>query len=83
MAYSIDDGTVTLTGPCGIEEVEALHASLCGLHEPVVDLAGAGALHTAIVQLILAAGGQVRGAAVDPLLAACFAMLPEPKETLA
>jgi hypothetical protein len=83
MAYSIDDGIVTLTGACGIEEVEALHASLCGLHEPIFDLATAGTLHTAVVQLILASGGRVQGAPLDPLLGACLAMRPEPKETLA
>ena len=81
MAHSIADYVVTLTGACGIEEAEELHAALCGVHEPVFDLAGATVLHTAIVQLILAAGGQVQHAPPEPLLAACLRALPDPKES--
>jgi hypothetical protein len=81
MAYAIDDGTITLSGPCGIEEVEALHADLCALHEPLFDLAAATTLHTAVVQLILAAGARVRNAPADPLFAACLRALPDTKES--
>lgn len=83
MAYRIEDGIVTLSGPCGIDEAEGLHADLCGLHEPLFDLAAATTLHTAIVQLILAAGGLVRGVPTDPLHAACLRALADVKETWA
>jgi hypothetical protein len=81
MAYNIDDGVVTLSGPCGIEEAEALHARLCGLHEPLFDLAAATLMHTAVVQLILAAGGRVRGMRTELLLVACLRGLVDAKET--
>jgi hypothetical protein len=82
MTYTIDDGVVTLSGASGVEEVEALHASLCGVHEPVFDLAGATQLHTAVVQVILAAGGAVRNAPPDVLFAACHRALSDFRESL-
>jgi hypothetical protein len=72
MPISCSDSLVRLTESCSIEDAEALHALLRSIEAPVFDLAEAGHLHTAIVQLIMASGGRVQGLRADPLLAACL-----------
>jgi len=80
MAYSIDGNIVTITGACAIEDAEELHGRLCDVHEPMFDLAAATTLHTAVVQIILAAAGAVRNAPADAVLAACFQALGPDKD---
>jgi hypothetical protein len=69
---NIVENVIRLNGPCAIEEAEALHQALCGIERPIFDLTEAAYLHTAIVQLIMASGGMVRGLPTDLALAACF-----------
>ncbi len=72
MPIDARDNVLHLIGPCPIEEAEALHQTLRGIERPIFDLSEAGTLHTAIVQLIMASGGAVRGLRPDPILAACL-----------
>jgi hypothetical protein len=72
MPMQIEDCVITLDGHCTIEEAEPLFELLRGIDAPIFDVAQATSLHTAIVQLILASPGKVRGAAANPLLSACF-----------
>ena len=72
MPMRIEDGVITLDGHCAIEEAQPLFDLLGGIDAPIFDVTQAKSLHTAIVQLILASSGSVRGASASPLLAACF-----------
>ncbi len=72
MPFRIDDDVISLDGHCPIEEAQPLFEALRGLDEPIFDLGGTQTLHTAIVQLILASPGSVRGTPADRWLAACF-----------
>jgi len=72
MPFTVSDDEVRFTGDCPVDEAEALHHHLCGLGHPVFDLAQAGRLHTAIVQLILASQGSVKAAPQSKVLCACF-----------
>jgi hypothetical protein len=76
MPFRIDDNVVTLDGHCSVEEAQPLYEALRGLEEPIFDLGGASGLHTAIVQLILASSGGLRGTPSEPALAACFRSSP-------
>jgi hypothetical protein len=72
MPMNIVENVVRLNGLCAIEEAEALHQALCGMERPIFDLTEAAHLHAAIVQLIMASGGMVRGLPTDLALAACL-----------
>ncbi|MGD0721459.1 MAG: hypothetical protein ABR970_10515 [Roseiarcus sp.] len=72
MPMQIDDCVITLDGHCAIEEAQPLFDLVRGIEAPIFDVAQAKSLHTAIVQLILASSGKVRGASANPLLSACF-----------
>jgi hypothetical protein len=72
MPYRIDDDVISLDGHCSIEEAQPLFDALRDVDEPIFDLEHAQTLHTAVVQLILASTGRVRGAPADRWLAACL-----------
>ena len=72
MPFSTSQNVVSIEGHCSIEEAEALHEVLRAIEEPVFDLSEADHLHTSIVQLMMASGGQVRALPGDMVLAACF-----------
>jgi len=72
MPMNVVENVIRLNGLCAIEEAEALHQALCGLDHPIFDLSEAAHIHTAIVQLVMASGGMVRGLPTDLALAACF-----------
>lgn len=75
MAFTVTETDVVFDGACSIEEAEDLHQALKGREAPRFDLARAGPLHTAILQIIMASGGTVSAmpSEPDPLLAACLA----------
>jgi hypothetical protein len=68
----VSENEISFIGPCPIDEAEALHDALRDIEHPVFDLSEAGHLHTAIVQLIMASAGLVRGVPADPVLTACL-----------
>jgi hypothetical protein len=72
MPLRTDDNVVILEGHCTIEEAQALFDLLGSVEDPVFDIARAKTIHTAIVQLILASGGKVRGPAASIVLSACL-----------
>jgi hypothetical protein len=72
MPFTMEDDVISLEGHCPIEEAQPLFDALRGVEAPIFDVAHALSLHTAIVQLILASPGGVRGAPADRWLAACF-----------
>lgn len=53
MTVTLDQGTISLVGACGVEEVETLVTYLESQQELVVDLSGATALHTAFWQTLM------------------------------
>jgi hypothetical protein len=72
MPFTLDDDVISLDGHCPIEEAQPLFEALRAVDEPIFDVSRALSLHTAIVQLMLASAGAVRGAPADLWLAACF-----------
>jgi hypothetical protein len=53
MTISVDADTITLSGTCGVEEVEALVQHLENNPRAKVDLNGATAVHTALWQALM------------------------------
>jgi hypothetical protein len=72
MPFTMDHDVISFDGHCPIEEAQPLFDALRAVDEPIFDVSRALSLHTAIVQLILASQGSVRGAPADRWLAACF-----------
>jgi hypothetical protein len=72
MSFTLSADTVYLGHSCSIDEAEALHQALAGMDQPIFDLSSVAYLHTAIVQLVIAAGGSVLNPPDDPVLAACL-----------
>jgi anti-anti-sigma regulatory factor len=66
------ENMVFLDSHCPIEEAESLFETLRQIEDPVFDLSHATYIHSAIVQLIIASRGTVRGLAPDIVLSACF-----------
>ena len=68
MTIQIDTGVATLSGRCGADDAEPLLLALQDDPDLVVDLATATRLHTAIVQILVAAKPTVRGLEAHPVL---------------
>ena len=64
----LSDGTIEIAGDCGLEDAEALHAQLLAAPEAGVDWAACESLHTAALQVLLAARPSLRGTPSDPFL---------------
>ncbi len=70
MSATRDGDVIRLAGACGVEDAEPL-AALCRAGPGVaVDLAAAGPLHTAVVQVLLEFAPPLRGVPADPFAAA-------------
>ena len=63
------DGTVILAGDCPVEEAEPLLQLLQKLPRPVLDWTECRRLHTAVLQVILAASPRLTGRCGDPFVA--------------
>jgi hypothetical protein len=61
---------IHLEGPCPIEDTEPLLEALLADRDRSVDIGAAGRLHTAIVQLLIAARPVVSGQPIDPFMRA-------------
>ena len=68
MTVRLDVTTIHLEGRCDVDDAEPLLRHLQMLHEPAVDLHRCERLHTAVVQVLLAARAKVRGLPADPVL---------------
>jgi ABC-type transporter Mla MlaB component len=66
MSVLLEQGALVLRGDCAVEDAEPMLALLQQNPGLAVDLTGAGRLHTAIVQLLLAFRPQLVGPAGDP-----------------
>ncbi|MBV1800348.1 hypothetical protein [Siccirubricoccus sp. G192] len=69
MSVRLDGPVICLEGECRVEDTEPLLAALQGGPGRVVDLSGAGPLHAAIVQVLLALRPPLSGPARDPFTA--------------
>ncbi len=67
MTVRIEDSRICLEGTCPVEEAETLLQAL-EEGEPLVDLSAAGRLHTAVVQVLLAAHAAVVGEPPEPFV---------------
>ena len=61
-------GVIHVEGTCGVEEAEILLQAVAEAPGAVIDWSDCGRLHTAVVQVILAAESPVRGPCGDPWL---------------
>ncbi len=68
MSVTLDGGVVRVAGEARIEDAEALVALLQAQPGCRVDLAAASALHTAVVQVLLAFRPPLAGPVGDPFL---------------
>lgn len=76
MPLEHDGACILLVGHCSVEEAEPLLDALRAAPDPVVDLTAAGWLHTAVLQVLMAAAPPLRGRPPGPVAAACLAGLP-------
>ena len=63
------DGHILVEGDCPVEDAEALVRILQDTPDAIIDWTGAECLHTAVIQIVLLAGRQVRGPCGDPFVA--------------
>jgi hypothetical protein len=61
-----DNGAITLDGVCGVEDAEPLLQMLLATPEAPLDWTRCEHLHTAVVQVVLAAGPELVGQCGDP-----------------
>jgi hypothetical protein len=64
-----DDGTIVLFGGCSVDEAEPLHRMLLSDRSAKLDWTRCTHLHSAILQLILAAQPSLIGPCGDPFVA--------------
>lgn len=68
MTVRLDDGLIHLEGSCTVEEAEALLETVLAHPDLPVDWSRCTSLHTAVLQVLLAAGPVVVGMPEDPFL---------------
>lgn len=86
MTVSLTNDTITLSGPCGVEEVETLVGYLESRPGLPVDLGAATTIHTAIWQALMVfrpniVGTRMSSLMADRLLVALNAYLDETRES--
>ena len=69
------DGTIELTGRCGVEDAEVLQRHLLAAPRSTVEWSTCEHLHSAVVQVLLAGKPQVRGSPSNAFLRAHLAPL--------
>ncbi len=62
------DGVIVLDGDCTVEDAEVLLEHLQAQPSVPVDWSACGRLHTAVLQVLLASGRDVRGDCGDPFV---------------
>jgi hypothetical protein len=68
MSVSIEDRVIRLDGICRVEDAEPLLLLLQSGSARQVDLTGAGHLHTAVVQVLMAFQPEIIGPPGDPFV---------------
>jgi hypothetical protein len=63
-----DDGTIVLFGSCPVDEAEPLHRMLLSDRSAQLDWTQCSHLHSAIVQLVIAAQPTLAGPCGDPFV---------------
>lgn len=76
MPITMEDALARLSGPIPIEEAEAFAEWLRATPDAAVDLSACEALHSAVLQVLLAAMPRVAAPPPDALLAALLSPLP-------
>lgn len=70
MSVSLDDdGVIRLVGACAMEEAESLARLAVDHADAAIDWSGCELAHTAVIQVLLAAGPRVTGTPAGPFLA--------------
>jgi hypothetical protein len=69
------DGTIELTGRCGVEDAEVLQRHLLAAPRSTVEWSTCEHLHSAVVQVLLAGKPPVRGSPSNAFLRAHLAPL--------
>lgn len=85
MTVSLNTDTITLSGPCGVEEVETLVGYLESEPGLIVDISAATTIHTALWQALMMfrpniVGNPISSLIVDRLLPALNAYLDETRD---
>ena len=68
MSVRLDDGVIILEGDCPVDEAEPLLELLLANPGASVDWSACGQLHTAVIQILLAARPPMAGDAGTPCL---------------
>ena len=68
MSVSLDGDTIRLDGACRVEDAEPLLMLLRADPHRQIDLTGAGPLHAAVVQVLLALRPRISGQPGDPFV---------------
>ncbi len=71
-----EDGTIVLLDACPAEEAELLLERLLSTPTPALDWTGATGIHTAVLQVVLAAGLVPAGPCGDKLIAGWLDPIP-------
>jgi len=74
MSVRIANQIIVLEGRCRIEEAEMLLGYLLEDGDRLVDLSGCETMHSAVVQILMAAKPVISGRPIDPFL--CAHILP-------
>lgn len=77
MTIEVDDEIIVLSGRCGAEEAEALLNAMCSRRRRV-DLSGCEQLHTALLQILLAARAEIEWGTAPTLPTWLMAALSQP-----
>ena len=75
MTISYADGTIALTGACGVEEVEGLLGFLENHPGAPVDIQAASAIHTALWQALMIYRPRITGSPGSPAIQAILPAL--------
>lgn len=66
MSVALHGDVITLAGACGVEEAETLFSLVQGHPAAMVDLSGAGQVHTALWQILLVFKPKIIGEPDEP-----------------
>lgn len=68
MSVVLTDNCIAIIGDCGVEDAETLLALCQSNIETPVDVSGAGAVHTALWQVMMVVSSPVVGVPADPFV---------------
>jgi hypothetical protein len=75
-----DDGVIVLAGECPVEDAEALLERLQAKPDATVDWSACARLHTAVIQVLMAAGARLRGPCGDAFVRDWLCLQPRRAE---